>query len=129
MAGYPNKLIKFWQEVKRRKVFKVIAMFAGAAFILLQLAEILAPALLLPARTTRLITLILIIGFPFAIILSWIFNITPEGLNKTETVEAAKKRITQQVPVKRRIKAIDIILAAMAVIILVLLLKDKNAFS
>jgi preprotein translocase subunit Sec61beta len=54
MSESPNKLIKFWQELKRRKIGKVIVAYAATAFILLQLADILTPALLLPAWNNRI---------------------------------------------------------------------------
>jgi hypothetical protein len=80
MVKKTHGLHRFWRELKRRKVFKVATMYAGMSFILLQLAEILTPALLLPEWTLRLVTLLLIIGFPLAVIISWIFDITPEGI-------------------------------------------------
>jgi TolB-like protein/Tfp pilus assembly protein PilF len=121
MSESPNKLIRFWQELKRRKTGKVVIAYTATAFILLQLADILTPALLLPEWTTRLITLILIIGFPIAVIFSWVFEITPEGIKKTESIEAVRKRKSQPVTVKRRIRASDVIITAMAVVIVILL--------
>jgi tetratricopeptide (TPR) repeat protein len=116
----PNNLTKFWQELKRRKTGKVILAYAATAFILLQLADILTPALLLPEWTTRLVTLLLIIGFPVAVIFSWVFDITPKGIKKTESIETVKKRKTQPVPVKRRLKASDIIIACLVIIVSIL---------
>ena len=121
MSGSPNKLIRFWQELKRRKVFKVIAMYAGTAFIILEVTNNLVNPLRLPEWTPALVVILLAIGFPFAIIFSWIFDITPEGLKKTESVEAAKRRKSQAVQVKRRLRASDIIIAAMAIVIVILL--------
>jgi adenylate cyclase len=101
MAESPNKLIRFWQELKRRKTGKVIIAYAATAFILLQLADILTPAFLLPAWTTRLVTLLFIIGFPVAIIFSWVFEITPEGIKKTESIEESEKTVFVKKSVKR----------------------------
>src|SRR5512136_2641788 len=98
MSESPNKLIKFWQELKRRKTGKLIIAYAATAFILLQLADILTPALLLPEWTTRLITLILIIGFPIAVIFSWVFEITPEGIKKTESIKVSQNKETIKKP-------------------------------
>jgi adenylate cyclase len=122
MAQKTNSFERFWKELKRHKVLKVIAMYAGTAFILLQLAKILTPASLLPAWTARLVTLILIIGFPLAMIFSWIFEFTPEGLNKTVSIEAVKKKEFEAVSGKRRIKASDIIITAMAITIVILII-------
>jgi tetratricopeptide (TPR) repeat protein len=115
MSESPNKLIKFWQELKRRKTGKVIVAYAATAFILLQLADILTPALLLPEWTTRLITLILIIGFPIAVIFSWVFDITPEGIKKTESIEESEKTATVKKPVKRIFSISNIIIAALII--------------
>ena len=79
----PNKLSQFWQELKRRKVIKVIGMYAGTAYVLIELANNVSRPLNLPDWTPRLIIMLLIIGFPITAILSWIFDITPEGIRKT----------------------------------------------
>jgi len=121
MSEEPNKLIKFWQELKRRKVFKVTAMYAGTAFIILQLVDIIAQPLQLPAWTMTLVIVLLCIGFIITLLIAWIYDITPEGIKKTESIEVAKKRKSQTVPVKRRLKASDIIIAAMAIVIVILL--------
>jgi tetratricopeptide (TPR) repeat protein len=120
MSESPNKLIKFWQELKRRKTGKVIIAYAATAFILLQLADILTPALLLPEWTTRLVTLILIIGFPIAVIFSWVFEITPEGIKKTESFEESEKKVTPTKPVKRKLKPSYVINAILIMAVIVL---------
>jgi TolB-like protein len=84
----PNKLSQFWQELKRRKVIKVIAMYAGAAFVLIELTNNIVEPLRLPEWTPTLVILLLVIGFPITLILSWIFDVTPEGIRKTEPIEA-----------------------------------------
>jgi tetratricopeptide (TPR) repeat protein len=120
MSESPNKLIKFWQELKRRKTGKVIIAYAATAFILLQLADILTPALLLPEWTTRLVTLILIIGFPIAVIFSWVFEITPEGIKKTESFEESEKKVTPTKPVKKKLKPSYVINAILIMAVIVL---------
>ena len=62
----------------------MIAMYAATAFIILELVDIVTPALLLPSWTVTLVIVLLSVGFPVAIILSWIFDVTPEGIVKTE---------------------------------------------
>ena len=117
MVQQTKKPEKFWNELKRRKVFKVVAMYAGTAFIILQLSEILTPALFLPSWTTRLVMLILIICFPIAVIFSWIFDITPDGIKKTESIEFARKRKSQPSSLKRNLRASNIVIALMAIVI------------
>ena len=88
----PNKLSQFWQELKRRKVVRVITIYAAVAFVILQLVEILAPSLRLPEWTMNFILVLLIVGFIIAIILSWIYDIHPEGgIVKTESAHQVKE--------------------------------------
>ena len=74
-----------FKELKQRKVFRSLAIYAGASFIILQVCSIVFPALLLPDWSMRLVVILLIIGFPTLIIFSWIYDVTPEGVVKTET--------------------------------------------
>ncbi len=74
-----NKLSQFWKELKRRKVTRVITVYAASAFVILQLVEILVPSLRLPEWTMNFILVLLIVGFIIAVILSWIYDIHPEG--------------------------------------------------
>ncbi|MBE9517133.1 MAG: hypothetical protein IMY68_01150, partial [Bacteroidetes bacterium] len=77
MAQKPGNISIFWQELKRRKVIKAAAMYAATAFIIMEAAEIMLPRLGLPDWTVTLVIVILIVGFPITLILSWIFDITP----------------------------------------------------
>ena len=117
MAADPNKLTQFWQELKRRKVFRVMAMYAATAFIIMEAGDIMLPRLGLPDWTVTFIIVLLIIGFPISIILSWIFDITPEGVKKTESIDVAKELEAPSVPVKRRLKVSDGIIAALIVVV------------
>ncbi len=115
-----NKLSQFWQELKRRKVIKVIAMYAATAFIIMEAGEIMLPRLGLPDWTVTFIIILLIIGFPIAIILSWIFDVTPEGLKKTEPVNVVTEKETVAKPVKRKLRVSDIIIAVLVVAVVIL---------
>jgi TolB-like protein/Tfp pilus assembly protein PilF len=87
----PNKLSQFWQELKRRNVVRVITVYAGAAFVILELVDIIAEPLKLPDWLLPVVIVLISIGFIIAIILSWIYDIHPEGgMVKTEPVEKAK---------------------------------------
>jgi TolB-like protein/Tfp pilus assembly protein PilF len=92
MPDSNNRLSQFWQELKRRKVVRIITVYAAAAFVILQLIEILAPSLRLPEWTMNFILVLLIVGFIIAVILSWIYDIHPEGgIVKTEPADKVKK--------------------------------------
>jgi TolB-like protein len=80
----PNKLSRFWQELKRRKVIHVTTVYAGAAFVIIELVNNVAEPLHLPSWTPTLVIILLAVGFPVALIFSWIFDVTPEGIERTE---------------------------------------------
>ena len=86
-----NKLSQFWQELKRRKVIRVISVYAASAFVILELVGILSPSLRLPEWAMNFILVILIIGFIISIVLSWFYDIHPEGgMVKTRPVKKLK---------------------------------------
>ncbi len=92
----PNKLSRFWKELKRRNVVRVITVYAGAAFVIIELINNITEPLRLPEWTPTLVIIILLIGFPLAIIFSWIYDIHPEeGLVKTDPANEVK---TEDVP-------------------------------
>ena len=84
MSGKPSKLSQFWQELKRRKVIYVITVYASAAFVIIELVNNVVEPLNLPERTPTIAIILLAIGFPIAVILSWIFDLTPKGMEKTK---------------------------------------------
>ena len=75
-----------WEELKRRKVVKVIIIYATIAFVILQLLSVLIEPLYLPQWSMTLVIVLLAIGFPIAILFSWIFDITPSGIQKTPSI-------------------------------------------
>jgi len=87
----PNKLSQFWQELKRRKVTRVITIYAAAAFVILELTDIVAPSLGLPDWTLNFIIILLCAGFIITVIVAWIYDIHPEGgIVKTEPAHKVK---------------------------------------
>jgi TolB-like protein len=84
MAENADNPLTFFQELKRRRVIRVIIVYAAAAFVILELASIIQEPFRLPDWTIRLVFLILLIGLIITIILSWIYDITPEGIEKTK---------------------------------------------
>ena len=121
MPQSPNKVTQFWQELKRRRVIKGIAMYAATAFIILEVVDIVSPALLLPSWTLTLVVVLLAVGFPIVVIFSWIFDLTSEGIKKTESIEEATDQDPPPPPGKRRLKASDIIIAVLFVVVVILL--------
>ena len=87
MPANSNRLIQFWKELKRRKVISVIPVYAVAAFVILQVADMVREPLHLPPWTMSLLIIILSVGFIVAVILAWAYDISPKGIDKTGSVE------------------------------------------
>src|SRR2546423_12339591 len=82
----------FFAELKRRNVYKVAAAYAVVAWLLMQVASQIFPFFEIPNWAVRLVVLLLIIGFPIALIIAWAFETTPEGIKRTEVADAAGQR-------------------------------------
>src|SRR6202045_1725193 len=78
----------FFSELKRRNVYKVGVAYAVVSWLLIQVATQVFPFFEIPNWAVRLAVLLLILGFPVALVLSWAFEITPEGIKRAEDVEA-----------------------------------------
>ena len=85
-------VFKFFQEIKRRKMYKPLAVYASFAFIILQVTDIVFSKLLLPDWTGTFVVLFVLVGFPISFIFSWAFDITPEGIEKTLPIEKGEKK-------------------------------------
>ena len=79
MANLLNSLYRFWRELKRRKVVRRNTVYAGAAFIILEVASIVAEPLKLPDWTLPLLIVLLIFGLIISVIVSWMYDVGPEG--------------------------------------------------
>ena len=78
---------RFFGELKRRNVYKVAIAYAVVAWLLMQVASQIFPFFEIPNWTVRLVVLLLILGFPIALIIAWAFELTPEGLKRTEVAD------------------------------------------
>jgi TolB-like protein/Flp pilus assembly protein TadD len=81
---------QLFAELKRRKVFKVAAVYGAVAFVLLQVADLLGQGLRLPESFMPFITAVILLGFPLALILAWAFEVTPEGVQRTGAAAAGE---------------------------------------
>ncbi len=75
-----------WGELKRRNVVRVAIAYAVVSWLILQLADVLIPLLTLPEWAGRLVFLVLVIGFPLALLFAWVFELTPEGIQRDSKV-------------------------------------------
>src|SRR6266513_1583884 len=81
-------LTNFFAELKRRNVYKVAIAYGVVAWLLVQIATQVFPFFEIPNWTVRLVVLLIAIGFPIALIIAWAFELTPEGLKRTEAADA-----------------------------------------
>jgi tetratricopeptide (TPR) repeat protein len=121
MSSKPNLIKKFWKEVKRRKVHRVLAIYAGTAFIILEAVDIIFPRLGLPDWTVTLVLYLLILGAIITVIVSWIYDITPSGIIKTDTLEADEQEILFDEKAQKRQKTSNIIIAVLIIVVGILL--------
>src|SRR3989440_5636545 len=82
----------FFEELQRRKVYRVAAGYIVAAGFLIQIASAAFPAWELPNWSLRLVIALLLIGFPIALILAWAYDITAQGIQITPTTGAHRRR-------------------------------------
>jgi len=83
-------MASLYEELKRRNVIRVVVLYIVVGWLLMQVADVLFPAMELPNWTIRLVFAMLAIGFPAAIIFSWAFEITPEGVKREKDIDRSK---------------------------------------
>jgi len=101
-------------ELKRRNVYKVAIAYAVVAWLLIQIATQVLPFFEIPNWAVRLVVLLLVIGFPVALILAWAFEITPEGVKRAEDVDLSQS-ITRRTGRKLDFLIIAVLLLVIAV--------------
>src|SRR6059058_507196 len=81
----------FFAELKRRNVYKVAIAYAVASWLLIQIATQVFPFFEIPNWAVRLVVLLVVIGFPIALMIAWAFESTPEGIKRTAVADAARE--------------------------------------
>ena len=99
----------FFSELKRRNVYKVAVAYAVVSWLLVQVATQVFPFFEIPNWAVRVVVVLSVLGFPVALILSWAFEITPEGIKPEGEVD---RRITRKTG--RKLTAVIVIVAALA---------------
>jgi hypothetical protein len=92
----PMKTANFLTELKRRDVYKVAVAYAVVAWLLIQAASILLPTFDAPACMMKGFVALLALGFIFSVVISWTFEITPEGIKRTADISADDPDIARQ---------------------------------
>jgi len=98
MSTRPSKLSRFWQELKRRRVIHVITVYATAAFVIIELVGNLTEPLNLPPNLNTIVIIVLAVAFPLVVVLSWLYDLTGEGFEKTKPIDEIPKEQPVKVP-------------------------------
>jgi len=99
----------FFGELKRRHVYKVAVAYAVVAWLLIQVATQVFPFFELPNWAVQMVVLATVIGFPIAVVCSWAFEMTPEGIKLERDVD---RRVTRKTG--RKLTALITVVAALA---------------
>jgi serine/threonine-protein kinase len=81
---------RFFADLKRRRVFRVMAVYGAVSFAVIEAADVILPRMSLPDWTVTLVVWLLVLGFPVAIVLAWAFERTPTGVRRTEDAETVE---------------------------------------
>ncbi len=108
---------RFFAELKRRRVFRVMTFYGAASYAVLEAVDILVPLVGMSEAVTRGTALLLLLGFPIVIILEWAFELTPEGVRRT--TEAAPGELSEIItaPASKRWPSGFLALAGMAALL------------
>ncbi len=120
MAQKTTSFERFWKELKRRKVFGIITTYAATAYIVIEVTNNLAVPLHLPDWFASLELIILVTGLPVVVILSWVFDFTPQGIKKTESYEQSVKAEPQAKTLKRRLRPSYVLNAVLLIAVVIL---------
>ncbi len=109
----------FLAELRRRHVYRVAVAYAVAGWLLIEIATQVFPVFHMPDWTAQLVVLLIVIGFPIAVILAWAFELTPDGVRRTEPMDSPDARAPEQ---HRRVgRTLDfVIIAVLALAVAVL---------
>ncbi len=83
-------MASFWGELRRRNVVKVAVAYAIVVWVLVEVAATVFPILQLPEWTVTFVTMLLLLGFPVALVLSWAYELTPQGFKPAHEVKLAE---------------------------------------
>ncbi len=120
MKGKSKGRFRFWSELKRRGVPKVMAMYAATAYIVIEASDIILPRLGLPDWTVTLLIILVIVGIPVAFILSWIFDITPQGVVKTGPFDIESPPEADGQKERRRLRFSDVVIGVLLIAVVFL---------
>jgi TolB-like protein/predicted GNAT superfamily acetyltransferase len=107
-----NPRVGLFAELRRRRVLRTLALYIVAAWVLMQVADVVFPALSIPEEAIRYLLFAAVLGFPVALVFAWLFNITPEGIRRTGRSDGGDTEATASLQGKDYV-----ILGALAVVL------------
>lgn len=117
------KFKKYIEELKRRNVFKAAIAYIIMAWIVIQVSSIVLDGFDAPAYVFKLIVFFISLGFPFVLVFSWVYDITPEGIKKTDDVD---KKLPAPIRTKNRLN--KVIIFSLLIVIALLLINKSDSF-
>ncbi len=112
MRGIARVLNSFLGELRRRNVFRVGVAYAVTAWLLLQVADIVLEAIEAPPWAMKTLLLVLVLGWPLALVFAWVFELTPEGLKREREVDRSRSTTRNT---GRKLNVVIIVVLALAV--------------
>jgi uncharacterized membrane protein len=103
--------MSFFRELKRRNVYRVAVLYVVVSWLVLQVTDVFTAFMPLPEWTGRLVFVLLVIGFPIALVLAWAFELTPQGLRPEGSPEAEEAR-----PGGTKVRRVDALIVTLGVL-------------
>jgi TolB-like protein/Tfp pilus assembly protein PilF len=120
-VGNPDSIVNaekasFLEELKRRHVWRVAVAYVVAGWLLVQVATQVFPFFNIPSWVVRLIVLLIVIGFPVAVVFGWVYELSPEGIRRTAPADSPEARVPQaHRSIGQKLNAIIIAMLVLAV--------------
>jgi hypothetical protein len=111
-------------ELKRRNVYRAAVAYGVVAWFLTQLTTQVFPFFEIPNSAVRFVVIALAVGFPIAMLLSWVYEFTPEGVVRTEDLDPAKARSAQRVTGR----ILDFIIIGVLLLVIAMLIVGRRPF-
>jgi serine/threonine-protein kinase len=117
--------MSFFGELNRRNVVRMAVLYVVAGWVVLQIADVLLEPLGLPDWTFRLVLGLLLLGFPFALIFAWVFELTPEGLKRERDIGPGRS-VVRQTGNKMNVAIIVLLVLAIAGLVVDRILPERS---
>lgn len=110
-------LKRFFAELRRRNVYRVAAAYGVVGWLLIQIATQVFPFFDIPGWAIRMVIVVLLLGFPVALIIAWIYELTPQGLQRTDELGPAAQPVRRGLGRKIDFVIIGVLVAIIAVMV------------